>query len=515
MSVMHMEMDKNDELRMDWDPFGDRGEGQFYPGAGRAERVEQLLHLLRYGPGLSLLVGPAGVGKRTVLVHLLGQLDRELFDLAVLEASAELTFPQLLEQLDDPWRSLRPFTPDNCLEAVPAVAAAADEESKTLVCILVGAQLLSADVLENLQALLGASAGLPVKCLMLVDAPELEAAPALSGMLQALPDTAVHYVEPLDEAQTRDYLEYRMQAAGLGQMPFDDGQVKSIVAASEGFIARINRSARDMLMDAMPATPAAPEKAPLPWMHIGALGAVVLVLLFFWGRSADEPAEITPETHRVVLDNPVQPLTEPATDQLPFAEVARVAAEAAGPGETAGVDSADSAAASAAATAPLAATTSASVAPVVAEPAQPVAPPPAVAAPQSRPAPAATAPAKPAASAPVAQKPAAPASTARVSAEDTRTAWLRSLPADHYVLQLLGAQEEATVKRFLSQYPSLRKVTYYKTWRQSKPWYVVVQGNYPNYDAAKAAVNQLPAGLREQKPWVRKVEAVVREIPRG
>lgn len=515
MPVMHMDMDTSDELRMEWDPFGEGGD-TFYPGAGRAELVDQLLHLLRYGPALSLLAGPAGAGKRTVLVRMLQQLDRDLFDLAVLEARPELTFDGLLAQLNDPWRSLQPFTLDNYLETVPAVAAAADEESKTLVCVLVGAQVLAPEVVGHLQALLGASAGLPVKCLLLVDAPELEAVPVLAPLLQALPDTAVQYVEPLDEAQSRAYLEYRLQAAGIGQMPFDESQVRQIAETSGGFIVRINQCARDLLLDTEPAVSPAPaaKRDPLPWMHIGALGAVVLVLLLLWANSGDKPAETAEDIHRVVLDSPVQPMTEPATDQTPFAEVARVAAEAAGPAQPADVVEPEVVAPAAVSTA--IETPVAVLSPTPAPTETVTAPAPAPAVTSSVPAgPAKPAPVEPTPAKPAPAKPAPAPTPARASVDDARTAWLRSLPADHYVLQLLGAQEEATVKRFLSQYPSLRKVTYYKTWRQGKPWYVVVQGNYPSYEAAKAAVSQLPPGLRAQNPWVRKVEAVVREIPKS
>src|SRR5690606_44682 len=178
MSVMNTEMEKNDELRMEWDPFtDDQVEGLFFPGAEREERVEQLAHLLRYGAPLTLLIGAAGTGKRTLLSHLLSRLDHDLFDIAVVDADVMLDLPTLLSLLDEPWRSLGPFTPDNYLGLVPAVAAAADEESKTLLCIIRHAQLLSAELVAQLQAMLAAAAGLPVKCLLLVDAVELEAVP--------------------------------------------------------------------------------------------------------------------------------------------------------------------------------------------------------------------------------------------------------------------------------------------------------------------------------------------------
>lgn len=531
MSVMRTEMDNHDELRMEWDPFTDhQTTGLFFPGAGRAELAEQLLHLLRYGSSLTLLVGPSGVGKRNLLVHLLSQADRDLFDLAVVEATVMLEFAQLLSQLDEPWRSLRPFTPENYLELVPAVAAAADEESKTLVCVIVGAQQLSQDVLDQLHAMLGAAAGLPVKCLLLVDAAELEAVPALHALITALPDSTLLYLDPLDEEQTREYLQYRMHAAGLGEVSFSTEQVKRIFDASGGIIAQINGVARDVLLEALPAPKSARQKQPLPRMHIGALAvAVVVLLVLFMRQTPPEHASSQHDTHVVVLDNPVQPLTVPATNDQPFAEVARVAAEASTP----------SAAQVAGQEAALTAQIGPLSPPVAVSESTPVtvgapasvgqeaavvisnAPPAAVTTSQSdaaaarriddRPAPVMAAqPTAPVVAAKPAIKTETPA--AKPAAIDPRANWLLGLSKDHFVLQLLGAQEETTVKRFLAQYPSLRKVTYYKTWRQGKPWYVVVQGDYPSRDAARAAIAQLPASLQQQNPWIRSVAEIHQQL---
>ena len=510
MSVMHPEMEKSDEMRMEWDPFSDdQIEGLFFGDAGRAELVEQLLHLLRYGSPLTLLVGPAGIGKRNLLNHLLTQMDPDLFDIAVVEAGTVSDFAQLLTMLDDPWRSLRPFSPDNFLELVPAVAAAADEESKTLVCIVRGAQQMSTELLVGLQSLLSASAGLPVKCLLLVDAGELESAGSLHSMVDALPETAVLYLDPLNQAQTEAYLKYRMHTAGLGQVSFNEEQVARIFAESAGNIARINTVASEVLLEALPAPKAVAPKQSLPWMHIGALGAVVLALMALVLTRPDSVSEqASAPSNTVVLENPIQ--QEP-TKPTPFTEVARVAAEisAAEAEQSPAVDDGKQAPVE---------PVSVSDTPSTAVSAPAVVEAPAVSRPEeksvavSAPVPEVAAPPVVARPTPVATQPAVVAVEAKKPAPDSRTSWLLGLPKEHYVLQLLGAQEEATVKRFLTQYPSLQKVTYYKTWRQAKPWYVVVQGDYVDYDAAKAGIDRLPSTLQKQSPWIRKVEVIHQQL---
>ena len=77
MSVMQKDVARmDDNMPMEWDPFTDPPQGApFFPGAGRAEIVEQLQHLLRYGPGLVVLAGASGVGKETLVDYLLDELD--------------------------------------------------------------------------------------------------------------------------------------------------------------------------------------------------------------------------------------------------------------------------------------------------------------------------------------------------------------------------------------------------------------------------------------------------------
>ncbi len=95
---------------------------------------------------------------------------------------------------------------------------------------------------------------------------------------------------------------------------------------------------------------------------------------------------------------------------------------------------------------------------------------------------------------------------------DSRTAWIRSLPGDHYALQLLGAREKATVDAFLEDYPSVQKLTYYQTQRNGAAWYVVVQASFSDYEQAKAAVAKLPQKLQKQGPWIRKIEAIQKDL---
>ena len=537
MSVMQKEMPDNDNLSMEWDPFSDEQiEGLFFSGGGRAEMLDQLQHLLRYGSSLTILAGEPGVGKGFLVDKLLPQLDPDLFDIADIQADVMMSFEQILHLLDEPWRSLRPFTLENFQEMVPAVATAADDESKTLLCILRDAEQLDAEVLDQLQILLSVSAGLPVKCLLVAAVAEVENAAALHGLIGAMPDSHVLYLDPLSREQVEAYLQYRMHTAGLGQVSFSAQQVERIFSASLGNIAQINDSAREILLEAMPAPkPKSTRVRPaLPVMHIVALVVLLAAILVFWQMG--DSNKHGDDGHAVVLDGAAKPATsasaaKPATS--PFAQVAQVnqqgalqdtgtpAAATAAP-EQDGVpvnkqpaQAAQPETAAKTESAPVSVpaneaqsgvvTSAAPEAQVQVGPQSESASEPVVPAVSPKPAPK-SAPPVTASSRP------APKPEPKPVAGDPRIAWLKSLPPDHYMLQMMGAEEKATVDRFLAQYPSLQKVVFYRTLRKSKHWYIVVQGNYPSYDAAKAGISKLPASLRREKPWVRKVSAIQQEL---
>ncbi len=538
MSVMQKDMANiGDNMRMEWDPFSDSAQsGLFFGGAGRADTIEQLQHLLRYGPVLTVLAGDAGVGKRTLVDQLLRQLDRDLFDVADVNAGVLLSFQQLLTSLEEPWRSLHPITYDNYMELVPALAAAADEESKTLLCVVREAQKMDAETIADLNALLGNAAGLPIKFLLVVGAPEIERAPLIHGLVQALPDSHVLYLDPFTPEQTAEYLQFRLHAAGLGQTTLSASQIERIQAESQGRAGRINAVARELVLDTMPV-PVADRRTPparsggIPWLHVGAFAVVAMVLaVLLMSGGEDEPAPPADQTagqaassNTIVLQNAAQPVAEVAPAEDRFAEVGRLAEQVApepvqpqqggavqelavpeaseqealgqAAGNQAAADSAGVATTQAGAAPPAPGQRAAEAvvtSPVVAEAVKPV---------TVKPEPVQAAP-----------KPVVAASQPGKAPVDARSRWLQGLPPGHYVLQLLGANEEVTIKRFLTQYPSLKKVSYYRTVRQGKPWYVVVQGDYPTYDAAKAAIATLPAALRSQTPWVRQVKLVQQEL---
>jgi DamX protein len=92
--------------------------------------------------------------------------------------------------------------------------------------------------------------------------------------------------------------------------------------------------------------------------------------------------------------------------------------------------------------------------------------------------------------------------------------WLLSLNPEHFTLQLLGVRDEQAARDFLVGYPELEDLVFFKTLYRGKDWYVVVYGDFATRQAAATAVTQLPASLRDAKPWTRQLQQIQQEINR-
>lgn len=500
------------------DPFDDsQVDGLFFPGAGRQSSLDQLLHLIRYGPSLLVLDGDEGVGKQFLVRRLFTMLDQELFDLALIQANVLNTPEAIYAVLSAAWHCRQELSVENRQQVLAATAQAADNESKTLLAIVHQAQKLSAESCLLIRELLSISAGLPVKFLMVVDAVELESAGPVFELARQTPDHFQMTLFPLNQEEIREYLNYRLRTAGLGKVRFNEEQIKSIYHQSLGNIQRINQIAAPLLNTSMPS-PRVREpvtaKSPMPLMHLAALALVaVLLLVLFFVRTPGEPdrkpAEIealSPEvetaapepdsaqttnrekggqekgvsepgnpeftepegTESVVVETiqpeqetveqsrtpAVQPETQSATEQVKESGVN---------GEKVGVE------------------------PVVSKTAPKPDPEPAF---ESQ------------------SISLTPPATSSVD----QTAWVKSLPADRYLAQLLGARERGTVDTFLKRHSNVNNLAYYRVAWRGAPWFVVVQGSYASHEEATAAVSRLPQVIQKQGPWIRKVEAIQKEL---
>ena len=88
--------------------------------------------------------------------------------------------------------------------------------------------------------------------------------------------------------------------------------------------------------------------------------------------------------------------------------------------------------------------------------------------------------------------------------------YLVGQPTGNFVLQIMGSDDPARVRSFIARAGVPLRV--YRKLNNGKEWYSVVYGNYASRAAADKAQKNLPRGLAGSKPWVRRLDAVQKEI---
>jgi hypothetical protein len=81
--------------------------------------------------------------------------------------------------------------------------------------------------------------------------------------------------------------------------------------------------------------------------------------------------------------------------------------------------------------------------------------------------------------------------------------WIRTRPANHYTLQLLGVEQLQSLKDFVARHGLEEKAYYYETRRKGKPWYPLLWGDYPDKKSALEAIENLPPEIQRQGYWIR------------
>ncbi|HXH03319.1 MAG TPA: AAA family ATPase [Candidatus Competibacteraceae bacterium] len=352
--------------------------------------------------------------------------------------------------------------------------------------------------------------------LILFARPEIEQRLAKTTLALPIGRFFTLILSPFTLAQTAAYLEHRLKAAGLaGEYPLPPRTVVNLQRKSAGLPGELNRQARQMLLrrhGPLLQRLLGRETAALErWVAVAAL----LGLAGGWWlyprppapAPAAAPAAPSPPTAGAEVVKP-SPATPPPIE----------AAAAATPGHAPAAHPIAAAAAPAASPSitqetappepPALAQESASPPPV---PAAADADTSASAAPPLAPA----APTTAAAAAPEDTPPAPPKTTAaapktpapRLAAPGPQPAsdWLRQRPPQEYMIQLLAANEQASLREFLRRNPLPGEPTLARIRRQDQVWHVLLLGPYADRRQAQSALDRLPPALRQGKPWLRRL----------
>jgi DamX protein len=96
-------------------------------------------------------------------------------------------------------------------------------------------------------------------------------------------------------------------------------------------------------------------------------------------------------------------------------------------------------------------------------------------------------------------------------ADSISGAELQLMAAKGFTIQIMGVRAPQLLETFIAE-NHLSDATYYRTKLNHQDWYVLVYGNYPSSEEAKAALAKLPEEVRRQQPWVRSVDGVRQAI---
>jgi DamX protein len=475
----------------------------FYAGAGRREVLDQLIHLARFSDQPVLLSGEAGAGKSILVDVVVTQLHTVMDCCRVMAdefASPDAIITTLSENLHLPIGRGA-----SLVEFIAALRSTAiiDNEPEPILVIVEHAQALSVECLNLLLALQKQSDG--VVHLFLVGSHQLA---------EELSVANVTYkellLEPLSEQELEEYLVGLLQTVGFVDEELLSAQQRSdLYEESQGNIAKIRQLAPDYL--SVDENGTASNAFSLPSTHVTVVLLLFAVLVLGYIFLAEEGEYQTLEQSvPEMAERPVIRETLPLDLKQP-----KLA-------EQADLPKKDTA------SAPLAKSSPAIVEPVL--PLEKV-PPKSVEEPKIKTAApkqelsqaAASAEVKPVINVePVKPKvvTAEPAKTVkpvkRVEKEPAkvppREQRLLSLPASSYMLQLLGARNEANARALVKRYVGRLPISYFESRLSGKPWYVVLTGPYATRSEASAGIGHLPAELKAMKPWLRQTAEIQSDI---
>ena len=227
----------------------------FYSGANRGATLDALLYAVTAGEGLVKVTGEVGSGKTMLCRMLMEKLPAavEMIYLAV----PSLTRDEMLGAIaTDLGIEVAGANATQMLRALQEKLIALHSEGKQVVALIDEAHAMPLPTLEEVRLLSNLETGTDkLLQIVLFGQPELDQHLALPNMRQ-LKERITHsfLLSPLGRADMREYMNFRLRAAGYhGPELFGDEALAIIAEASEGLTRRINIFADKTLLAAFAA----------------------------------------------------------------------------------------------------------------------------------------------------------------------------------------------------------------------------------------------------------------------
>lgn len=108
----------------------------------------------------------------------------------------------------------------------------------------------------------------------------------------------------------------------------------------------------------------------------------------------------------------------------------------------------------------------------------------------------------------------APVESSRILADQQGVEWISQLRPSEYIIQFASTPDEQAILEFTRQYLATGAVIYpFKRTPSGRPIFgVATQSVYASLDAAKQAIEKMPAPLRESRPWIRPVNQLQQAV---
>ena len=215
----------------------------YHPARDIDAALQAIERAVRRAEGVGLVVGPAGTGKSLLLAKIAEHL-RDDFDVALLSGARICTrralWQAVLAAIGEPYRGLdEAEVRINIVERVRGLAAT----GSGLVILVDEAHTLPTRLIEELRLLTTVPTPLPAVHIALAGTCELEemlGSPKMESIAQRI--ATRHYLEPLDHAETVQYLRTQARAAGQEwDSLFEPGCDDAIYTVCDGVPRLINQ----------------------------------------------------------------------------------------------------------------------------------------------------------------------------------------------------------------------------------------------------------------------------------
>ncbi|MBX9904395.1 MAG: AAA family ATPase [Burkholderiales bacterium] len=473
----------------------------FFGGGNRGPILEALIYAITQGEGIVKVTGEVGSGKTMLCSMLQSRLPEQVETVYLANPSVSpqeilhaIAFEMQLDIARDAGRL-------SVMHAIQDYLLQRHAEGKRVVLFVEESQGMPIETLEEIRLL----SNLETKSdkllqIVLFGQPELDDN-LRENRIRQLKERITHSfrLEPLTAPETREYLMFRLRAAGYrGPDLFTDAMVREIARISGGLTRRINlitdkallaafsentHSIRQKHIDAAVRDSEFAQKhlppAARPRMAQGivllgvgmAAGAALYAVLGVSGK----PATVEPAVTQAAPAAPV--VIIPAVPAAPAqaAIVAPAAPVAPKEDDKKSVETTTYEAAPAVSAAPAAAPSGAA---------------PAVAAP-------------------------AGSSALLESRLAATTAWLAGAKPQTYTIQLLGSTDDQQLNqhlKFLSNSIEINSLFVYRTLAKGAPALTVVWGSFDSQREAREAMAKLPPFLKAYRPLLRTVQGIRAEV---